>query len=121
MILLARFGHEKFPNSRVTESTNIFYDFIRESELQDLVLVNTQFTCLSSSSFPIMVNGMPRARFGVSRGLRHGNPLSPFFFTLVVDVFSRTMDKAVRNNIVEDFKVGGEEILVSYLQFGNDT
>ena len=59
-----------------------------------------------------MINGRPRARFGASRGLREEDPLSPFLFTLVVDVLSRIMGKAVESNVVKDFKVGLKEVSV---------
>ena len=34
--------------------------------------------CLSYSNFSIMINGKPRGKFNASRGIRQGDPLSPF-------------------------------------------
>ena len=69
--------------------------------------------CLSSSSFAVIVNGKPRSWFKGQRGLRQGDPLSPFLFTLVVDVLSRLVSRAVDNGLVKGLVVGGEQVLVS--------
>ncbi|KAL5563761.1 hypothetical protein UlMin_033508 [Ulmus minor] len=60
--------------------------------------------CISSANFSIMINGKPRGRFGASRGLRQGDPLSPFLFILVADILGRMMDKAVSIGEVKGFK-----------------
>ncbi|RVW35813.1 putative ribonuclease H protein [Vitis vinifera] len=62
--------------------------------------------CLSSSSFAILVNGNAKGWVKASRGLRQGDPLSPFLFTLVADVLSRLMIRAEEAGITEGFLVG---------------
>ena len=53
--------------------------------------------------------------------MRQGDPLSPFLFTLVVDVLSRLGSRAVDNGLVKGLTIGREKVLVSHLQFTDDT
>ncbi|RVX16773.1 LINE-1 retrotransposable element ORF2 protein [Vitis vinifera] len=77
--------------------------------------------CLSSSSFAILVNGNAKGWVKASRGLRQGDPLSPFLFTLVADVLSRLMIRTEETGITESFLVGRDRTRVSLLQFADDT
>ncbi|RVX09485.1 Transposon TX1 uncharacterized 149 kDa protein [Vitis vinifera] len=61
--------------------------------------------CLSSVSFPVLVNGNEKGWVKASRGLRQGNPLSPFLFIIVADVLSRMLLKAEEKNVLEGFRV----------------
>ncbi|RVW15777.1 LINE-1 retrotransposable element ORF2 protein [Vitis vinifera] len=77
--------------------------------------------CLSSSSFAILVNGNAKGWVKASRGLRQGDPLSPFLFTLVADVLSRMLFRAEETGLTEGFSVGRDRTRVSLLQFADDT
>ena len=77
--------------------------------------------CLSSSSFAILVNGNAKGWVKASRGLRQGDLLSPFLFTLVADVLSRLMIRAKETRLIEGFFVGRDRTRVSLLQFADDT
>ena len=77
--------------------------------------------CLSSVSYAILVNGSAKGWVKASRGLRQGDPLSPFLFSLVADVLSRMLKRAEERNMMECFRVGRNRIRVSHLQFADDT
>ncbi|RVW38475.1 Transposon TX1 uncharacterized 149 kDa protein [Vitis vinifera] len=77
--------------------------------------------CLSSVSYAILVNGSAKGWVKASRGLRQGDPLSPFLFTLVADVLSRMLMRAEERNMMEGFRVGRNRTRVSHLQFADDT
>ena len=77
--------------------------------------------CLSSVVFSVIVNGEPKEWFRGFRGVRQGDPLSPFLFTLVVDVLSRMLARGVETGVVKGLEVGNEGLEISHLQFADDT
>lgn len=77
--------------------------------------------CFSLASFSVLVNGIPMRQFEASRGLRQGDPLSPLLFIFVVETFGAMVHKAVEGGLIEGFKVGRDEVLVTHLQYADDT
>lgn len=57
----------------------------------------------------------------MTTGLRQGDPLSPFLFFLVVDIFSKLISSAVDKRVLEGFVVGRDRTSLFYLQFVDDT
>ena len=77
--------------------------------------------CLSSVNFSVFINGKPRGHFGASRGIRQGDPLSPFLFILIADTLSRLMKRACDKDLIEGFVIGRDKVRLSHLQFANDS
>ncbi|XP_057473970.1 secreted RxLR effector protein 78-like [Actinidia eriantha] len=80
-------------------------------------------SCISSMKFSMLVNGSAQGFFGGSRGLRQGDPLSPYLFIIVMDVLSRFISRAVFVGRLCGFKVGrgSQAEIVSHLLFVDDT
>lgn len=62
-----------------------------------------------------LVNGEPEYWFNGQRGVRQGDPLSPFLFVIVVDVLSRLVSRVINNGFVMGLTIGSQGVLVSHL------
>nr|GFB25693.1 RNA-directed DNA polymerase, eukaryota, reverse transcriptase zinc-binding domain protein [Tanacetum cinerariifolium] len=61
--------------------------------------------CLSNSRTSILVNGTPTAEFEILKGLRQGDPLSPFLFIIAIEGLHAITSKAVN---IDDATFVGE-------------
>jgi hypothetical protein len=80
--------------------------------------------CISSASFSVLVNGSPAGFFNSSRGIRQGDPLSPFLFVIVMEAFSRMVKASIDHSLFSGFSVGTsgrEQVHISHLLFADDT
>jgi len=77
--------------------------------------------CVCGGSMSILVNGSPTEEISIHRGLKQGDPLAPFLFLLAAEGFSGMMRKAREANLFEGFEVGGGGLVVSHLQYADDT
>ncbi|RVX12904.1 Transposon TX1 uncharacterized 149 kDa protein [Vitis vinifera] len=72
--------------------------------------------CLSTVRFSIMVNGSPTGFFQSSRGLRQGDPLSPYLFVVLMEAFSCLLKRAVAGGFLSPCLVRGRRGLRANLE-----
>ena len=67
------------------------------------------------------MNGNAKRWVKATKGLRQGEPLYPFLFTLAINVLSRMMLRVDESNFVKGFLVSKDKTRVSHLQVPNDS
>ncbi|WMV57474.1 hypothetical protein MTR67_050859 [Solanum verrucosum] len=80
--------------------------------------------CMTTVKFSVLINGSPTGFFPSERGLRQGDPLSPFLFILAMEGLSDMLKSAQVNNRIRGFIVNEENSLgssISHLQYADDT
>jgi len=63
--------------------------------------------CVCTATASVLVNGSPTDEFPLERGLRQGDPLSPFLFLLAAEGLNVVMKALVEANIFTGYSVGG--------------
>ncbi|KAJ9709590.1 hypothetical protein PVL29_001191 [Vitis rotundifolia] len=81
-------------------------------------------SCISTAKFSILVNGVPAGFFSSSKGLRQGDPLSPYLFVMGREVLSVLITSAVEGAFISGCSIWrdrGQAVSISYLLFADDT
>nr|GEU38695.1 putative RNA-directed DNA polymerase, eukaryota, reverse transcriptase zinc-binding domain protein [Tanacetum cinerariifolium] len=75
---------------------------------------------LASARTSILINGSPTLEFSLKRGLRQGDPLSPFLFIIVVEGFHMDLKDGLAANMFHGVKVGSSDMHLSHLFYADD-
>lgn len=69
--------------------------------------------CISSSYSSVLINGSPSSEFKSFRGLRLGDPPSPFLLNIL-------LERARSCGLIRGVQVGRNGMIISHLQFADD-
>jgi hypothetical protein len=83
------------------------YDSV-DLKYMDMVMANMNFPrlwrkwisqCVVTATTSVLVNGSPTDEFPIEKGIRQGDPLSPFLFLLAAEGFNVLMKAVVEENV----------------------
>lgn len=77
--------------------------------------------CVSTVAMSVLINGSATEEFQTQKGLRQGDPLSPFLFNIVVEALNILLERARALNIIKGTQIGANGVIPSHLQFADDT
>ncbi|XP_075103392.1 uncharacterized protein LOC142177989 [Nicotiana tabacum] len=105
------------------------YDHVEWPYIQQMMLqmgfyqifVNWVMTCVMSASFSFNFNGEVKGCVKPSRGLRQGDPLSPYLLLICVERLSDLLHSAEQQRKLKGFKLGRSSPSVSHLFFADDS
>ncbi|XP_071727374.1 uncharacterized protein [Rutidosis leptorrhynchoides] len=75
---------------------------------------------VTTARFSICVNEVAHGYFKSGRGLRQGDPISPYLFTIVMEVLNLILVKEIRNSKEFQFHFGCKRLKLSHVGFADD-
>ena len=108
---------------------NKAYDRVEWTFLESIMLkmgfrekwVGMVMATVKSVSYSILVNGEPRGNIQPTRGIRQGDPLSPYLFLLCSEGLNGLLNKAVNGGEIRGFSLCKYGPQISYLFFADDS
>jgi hypothetical protein len=84
-------------------------------------LTDTIMNCVTNVTFYILINGQPSQSLIPQRGLRQGEPLSPYLFIICAHVLSNLITNAQISKKIQGIKIAHGAPEVSHLLFADDS
>ena len=81
------------------------------------------WSCISTAKFSMLINGEPAGFFSSSKGLRQGDPLSPYLFIMGMEMLSALIRRVVERGCISGCRIQrgrGQAVIISHLLFADD-
>ena len=77
--------------------------------------------CVTTVSYSVLINGSPHGNVIPGRGIRQGDPLSPYLFILCAEVLSHMMKQAESTRNLKGIHLSTKSPAISHLLFADDS
>lgn len=83
--------------------------------------INLIYQCISMTKMSILINRTPEGFFDTSRGIRQGDPLSPFIFIIMAKAFGIAFSKAQLEGKIKGISVTDNVPNITHQKYADDT
>ena len=105
------------------------YDRVEWSFLRQVMLkmgfhshwVSFMMECITTVSYSLLINGEPRGHITPSRGLRQGDPISPYLFLLCAEGLNGLLNKAAAQGEIHGVSICWRGPKLTHLFFADDS
>ncbi|XP_019095662.1 PREDICTED: uncharacterized protein LOC104763574 [Camelina sativa] len=77
--------------------------------------------CVKTVEYQVLINGVPYRDIQPTRGLRQGDPLSPYLFVICTEMLVRMLNKAEEEGKITGLKIASGAPSISHLLFADDS
>ena len=82
--------------------------------------VSRIMSCITSVQYKVLINGQPKGHIVPNRGIRQGDPLSPYLFILCTEALIANIRKNEEEKLLTGLKIARGSPAISHLLFADD-
>ena len=106
------------------------YDRVEWSYMMEKVLIKIGFqnrwvhlmmACITTASYSVLINGQPHEHITPTRGLRQGDPFSPYLFLMCTESLYGLINKAAIDGSICGVSLCRNGPKLTHLQFADDS
>ncbi|CAM8884344.1 unnamed protein product [Rhodiola kirilowii] len=100
------------------------WNFLEQMQLRlgfPIEWVEKVMKCVKSVSYRVRVNGLISDKFCPERGLRQGDPISPYLFVICTDWLARRLEEQQEQGLIRGVRVSRTAPMISNLMFADDS
>ena len=83
--------------------------------------INLIMLCVTTVSYSVLVNGEPKGMIHPTRGIKQGDPLSPFLFLLCTEGLNSLINNAAANGDIKGYSLCRNGPRLTHLLFADDS